>query len=323
LRNDGTDPINGTFLNAPENGIFGGALNTAFRITYQGGDGNDIVITRVNRAQFDFDGDGKSDVSVFRPSSGIWYLNQSIAGFRAVQFGTAGDRIVPADYDGDNKTDVAVFRPSNGTWYYLRSSDNTFTGVNFGTIGDIPVPNDYDGDGRADLAVFRPSNGTWYQLRSIANQQFAQTFGQNGDTPLVGDFDGDGLGDLGVFRGGNWFLFESASNSFRGVNFGLATDKPAPADYDGDGKTDVAVSANQTELGICKRAEIIMRFRRFNSERRKIYPSLLITTATAKRMSPCFVVERLLVFESFDRRFTAISFGRAVKADSSLSFRKN
>lgn len=154
LRNDGTDPINGTFLNAPENAVFGGALNTAFRITYQGGDGNDIVITRVNRAAFDFDGDGKADVSVFRPSIGIWYLLQSTAGFRAVQFGASEDRIVPADYDGDNKTDVSVFRPSNGTWYLLRSSDNTFTGVQFGVTGDVPVPNDYDGDGRADFTVF-------------------------------------------------------------------------------------------------------------------------------------------------------------------------
>jgi hypothetical protein len=241
LRNDGNDPINGTFLNAPENAVFGGALNTGFRITYQGGDGNDVVITRVNRANFDFDADGKSDVSVFRPSNGFWYLNQSAAGFRAVQFGAAEDKIVPADYDGDSRTDIAVFRPSNGFWYQLRSSDNTFAGVQFGASEDVPVPNDFDGDGRADLAVFRPSNGTWYQLRSIANQFFAQQFGQSGDKPTVGDFDGDGLGDLAVFRNGNWFLLESTSNAFRGVSFGVTTDKSVAADYDGDGKTDIAV----------------------------------------------------------------------------------
>jgi autotransporter-associated beta strand protein len=242
LNNDGTDAINGTFLNAPEGAVFGAALNTAYRITYRGGDGNDVAITRVNRAYFDFDGDGKSDVSVFRPSNGFWFELLSRNGNLAQQqFGTSEDKIVPADFDGDTKTDIAVFRPSNGYWYQIRSSDNTFNAVQFGMNGDVPVPNDYDGDGRADIAVFRPSSGTWFQISSLTNQFLARQFGNSTDKPLVGDFNGDGIGDLAVYRAGAWYLSESPGGAFRSVQFGLATDTPTPADFDGDGATDISV----------------------------------------------------------------------------------
>ena len=243
LRNDGTDPINGTFLDMPEGAIFAGPLNTSFSITYAGGDGNDIAITVINKALFDYDGDGRSDISVFRPSTGDWYLQRSTAGFFGVNFGSAQDRIVPADYDGDGKSDVAVYRPSTGIWYVTNSSTGTLDYYGFGIAEDLPTPADYDGDGRADLSVFRPSTGTWYRLNSLTGQFVAVQFGADGDQPTLGDFDGDGRADIAVFRPstGAWYQMNSSDGSFFGEQFGIATDRIVPADYDGDGKTDIAI----------------------------------------------------------------------------------
>ena len=190
----------------------------------------------VRRVFADFDGDGKADISLFRPNGGFWYVLGSQSGFSGTQFGTSADKIVPADYDGDGKTDLAVYR--SGTWFLNRSTLG-FTGVAFGDASDIPMPADYDGDGKADLAVFRPSNGTWYLLQSTAGFAAIQ-FGQNGDQPVAADYDGDGKADVAVYRNGTWYL-QRSSLGFTAVAFGSGTDKPVVGDYDGDGKADVAV----------------------------------------------------------------------------------
>jgi uncharacterized delta-60 repeat protein len=199
---------------------------------------------------FDYNGDGTSDISVFRPSAGAWYIARPTGipsqNFDAVQFGQNGDLPVPADYDGDGKTDVAIFRPSDSTWYLLQSTAG-FRAAQFGANGDIPVPGDFDGDGKANLAVFRPSAGAWYIARAtgIPSQNFDSVpFGANGDKPIAGaDFDGDGRADVAVFRpsDGNWYRLNSSTNQFIGIHFGTSEDKPVAADYDGDGRTDLAV----------------------------------------------------------------------------------
>ena len=192
----------------------------------------------------DFNGDGNNDFSVFRPSNGTWFTQNS-SGFSAAPFGISTDQIVSGDYDGDGKTDVAVFRSGGGvgSWYILRSSDNGFTGLQFGADTDVPVRGDYDGDGRSDIAVFRPSNGTWYISRSSDNGFRAMTFGFGTDKPMAQDYDGDGKTDIAVFRPSNgaWYVSRSSDNGFQAATFGASTDVPVRGDFDGDGKADYTV----------------------------------------------------------------------------------
>ncbi|MBV9210609.1 MAG: VCBS repeat-containing protein, partial [Acidobacteria bacterium] len=189
----------------------------------------------------DFDGDGKSDVSVYRPSNGGWYYLRSTNGIvGSVGFGAAGDIAAPGDFDGDGKADQAVFRPSTGYWY-LNQSTAGFSARLFGQNGDLPAAGDYDGDGKTDIAVFRPSAGAFYIQRSTLGFT-AVPFGTTGDRPAVGDYDGDGKADVAVYRSSNgaWYLQRSTAG-FIGISFGTAGDYPAEGDYDGDHKTDIAV----------------------------------------------------------------------------------
>ncbi len=194
---------------------------------------------QLNAVRADFDGDGRTDLSVWRPTEGNWYLQQTTDGFQTVSWGLNNDRIQPGDFDADGEADFGVYRPSNNTWYGILSSNNTFVQATWGVAGDIPVLGHYVNAGLEDTpAVWRPSNGRWYifgdTYREIA-------FGQMGDVPVPGDYNGDGTTDYAVWRPttGEWHV--SVNSVYTITTLGLTGDMPVPADYDGDGKDDLAV----------------------------------------------------------------------------------
>lgn len=201
---------------------------------------------RATRAQLrnDLNRDGKSDIVLFRPSTGTWYARYTnLSGDTSIQFGVSDDIPVPGDYDGDGRMDFAVLHPSNGTWYVRPSGGGADQSTQFGEWADLPVPGDYDGDGKADVAVYRPSNGTWYVRPSAGGWDLTKQFGIDTDIPVPSDYDGDGKTDYAVFRPSirTWFACQSAGGGDQVVELGLPTDTPVPGDYDGDGRTDHAV----------------------------------------------------------------------------------
>lgn len=135
----------------------------------------------------DFDGDGTTDLSVFRPSSGGWFaLNSGSNTLNVNFFGTDGDIPIDGDFDGDKRADHVVFRPSSGTWFRQNSSNGAFSQQQFGADGDKPVPGDYDKDGKTDIAVWRPNGGNYFILRSSDGGFSGTQWGATGDIPIAG-----------------------------------------------------------------------------------------------------------------------------------------
>ncbi|MDQ2746525.1 MAG: VCBS repeat-containing protein [Acidobacteriota bacterium] len=207
----------------------------------------------------DFDGDGKSDITVWRPGTQAYYyiLQSQTNTFRAEAFGVNGDDpTVVGDYDGDGKTDPAIYRaganPGDKSIWAYRASTGAAAGqiviVQWGQNGDFPAPGDFDGDGKYDFSVQR-SNGNgqaaFYISQSTAGFT-AFTFGTPTDVVVPGYYDNDCKTDIAVRRssGGSivWYIRNSTNGALQAYTFGTsATDSSTQGDYDGDGVTDIAV----------------------------------------------------------------------------------
>jgi len=172
----------------------------------------------------DYNGDGTSDIAIFRENSGLW----AIRGISRLYFGATADNPAPGDYDGDGTTDVGIYRSSSGLWA-LRG----ITRIYFGGSADEPLAADYDGDGTSAPAIFRPSSGLW-AVRGITRTYF----GGSSDSPIPGYYSGTGVASIAIFRPstGLWAI-QGITRRY----FGSSTDDTVPGDYNGDGSWNPAI----------------------------------------------------------------------------------
>ncbi len=183
-----------------------------------------------NNYHTDFDGDGASDIVLYRPSTGMW----SVRNVTRVYLGNSLDQPVPADYDGDGITDISIFRGSENLW-----AVRNITRVYFGQINDYIRPGDYNGDGSADFGLYRPSLGLW-AVKDITRVYF----GGSADYPVPGFYSIDDTLDLAIYKpDGLW-----AIRNLTRVYLGNSTDNPVPGNYDGDQVWEAAIYRPSTGL---------------------------------------------------------------------------
>ena len=235
----------------------GGSFTPVFGPDVNGADepnglaGNNLRSEADTVLVFDYNGDGKDDLFLYRPGHGaVWVARANgngtfypvyavwangtappngIAGY---DFLSAADRALAFDYNGDGNDDLLFYRPGRGAVSVVRSNgDDTFTpiyvvgdngdaapngiaGYDFLSTADTALAFDYDGDGDDDLLLSRPGRGAVSIVRSNGDGTF---------TPI------SVVGDNGI----------EASNGVIAGDFLSTADRTLAFDYDGDGDDDL------------------------------------------------------------------------------------
>jgi FG-GAP-like repeat len=232
--------------------VMGQAGSSSYSLAFGLGSLGDIPLVG------DPDGDGKTDLTVFRPGTTSTFYVWSSAGntYWGFNWGTTtyNDRELLGDFDGDGKSDYAIARPNTSgagslTWWVRTSSNSSHFAVGWGNPSHKLAHADYDGDGKTDIAVFDPSGKIFYVINSTDLSVSELSVGYDG-TVVSSDYDGDGKADPAIYvpSTATWYVRQSTTNSVVSTVWGnngtsgcTSTCIPVHNDYDLDGKTDFAV----------------------------------------------------------------------------------
>ncbi|MDG3003079.1 right-handed parallel beta-helix repeat-containing protein [Paludisphaera mucosa] len=178
-------PSNGAMVNYIDNTITGRTdITRAFGVD------TDIPVFG------DFAGTTLSNIGVYRPSTGTWFLDLTNGGTAtiALQFGGPQWKPITGDVDGNGTTDLGLYNPSDGTWLFCTnlSGQASRSFVYGGSAGDVPVMADFNHDGTDDPVIY--NSGQWLvdtNADHVPDQTYHFGSFAPGATPLAFDLYGN------------------------------------------------------------------------------------------------------------------------------------
>ncbi len=153
----------------------------------------------------DWDNTGFSKIGVYRPGTGMWYLDNGDGFWSGCgtdmclgPFGAPGDLPIAGDWTNTGTAKIGVYRPSTRMWY-LDNGDDVWSGCGtdfcigpFGSSGDLPIAGDWTNTGTTKIGVYRPSTRMWYLdngdgiWSGFGTDIDLGPFGSPGDLPVAG-----------------------------------------------------------------------------------------------------------------------------------------
>lgn len=194
------------YFDANGNGTWDGTTRDR---QYQFGNSHDIPLTG------DWNGDRKTEIGVFRPSTHRFLLDYNGNGTwdgiivdREYNFGTGTDDPIIGDWNGDGMTDIGIFRNSTRRFFLDYNGNGVLDNATidryyiFGNINDTPVSGDWNNDGRTEIGTYNLSRYWFIDLDgngSLGTGDPSFRFVIAGDIPMTGDWNNDGITDVGVY----------------------------------------------------------------------------------------------------------------------------
>ncbi|MCX6349138.1 MAG: hypothetical protein NTV79_06530, partial [Candidatus Aureabacteria bacterium] len=124
----------------------------------------------------DFTGDGKDDIAIFRPSTGMWVVRN----YTRAYFGEGGDIPLAYNLPGSSRAYPTVFRPSEGLF-----AVQNVTRVYLGEEGDIPIGEGYGPNPGPYDYIVKPGDAADL-VSALGSDTFLSVFVPNGTYVITG-----------------------------------------------------------------------------------------------------------------------------------------